>query len=376
MCSWIFGVIFTLEVLLKVAGLRLHFLYDWWNYFDTLVVVFWLLDQAASDFHMPIDTMLLRIARLARLMRIVRLLKMFQGIDPLILMVTTIKGSGSVLFWAFIVLLLGQTLCAFLINQTLVTYYLEVDLENASGEDLEHRQLVFKHFGTFTRALFSMFELTLGNWVPIARILQEYVSEWFAAVSLLHKLTFGFACLGVINGIFVQETFKVAAGDDTIMLMQKERQIKTHTKKMKILFEAADDSGDGQLSIDEFRCVMANEQVRNWMAAQELDASDADLLFDLIKKNKGGAGEEDQDTLCAQDMVKGMQALKGSGKSMDLKLAIKHLDAVHEKLEVLMDHMKDQKELFALGGPPNGASGGSPPMSTEAPVDAAPVTRL
>merc|ERR1719498_9509 len=114
---------------------------------------------------------------------------------------------------------------------------------------MEKRKELFRYFGTFTRSLFSMFELTLGNWVPIARVLGELVSQWFLMLSLLHKLTMGFAAIGVINGIFVQETFKVAQGDDTIMLMQKERQIRIHTKKMKQFFAAADDSGDGMLSL-------------------------------------------------------------------------------------------------------------------------------
>merc|ERR1719502_937014 len=108
-----------------------------------------------------------------------------------------------------------------------------------------------------------MFEITLGNWVPIARLLLG-VSEWFMIFSLIHKLTMGFAVISVINGIFIQETFKVAACDDTLMLMQKQRAIRVHTKKMKLLFEAADESGDGNLDIDEFREILKKAQVRTW----------------------------------------------------------------------------------------------------------------
>ena len=55
----------------------------------------------------------------------------------------------------------------------------------------------------------DMFEITLGNWPPVARILQENVSEFYVAFSIIHKLVIGFAVIGVINGVFMQETFKV-----------------------------------------------------------------------------------------------------------------------------------------------------------------------
>ena len=33
--------------------------------------------------------------------------------------------------------------------------------------------------------------------------------------------------IGVINGVFMQETFKVASTDDSIMLRQKDREVRT-----------------------------------------------------------------------------------------------------------------------------------------------------
>jgi len=233
---------------------------------------------------------------------------MFQGVDPLILMVTTLKGCGAVLVWAFTILLLFLTLFAFLVNQMLVTYYM-----TNKDIDIVKRKEVFEYFGTFSRSLFSMFEMTLGNWVPIARILGENVSQWFLIFSVLHKLTMGFAVIGVINGIFIQETFKVAQGDDVIMLMQKERAIGVHTRKMKQLFSAADSSGDGMLSWEEFKAVLEKPSVRNWMAAQEMDATDANKLFQLLVSGKPDGG-----LLSAEELVQGMSSIKGAARSLDL----------------------------------------------------------
>merc|ERR1719506_3590587 len=124
-----------------------------------------------------------------------------------------------------------------------------------------------------------MFELTLGNWVPIARTLFEDVNEWFIVFTVFHKLSMGFAVIGVINGIFIQETFKVAACDDTIMFLQKERATKTHIRKMRTFFEKADISSAGSVRIEEWRAVMRDPRVCIWLAAQDLEPSDVDDLF-------------------------------------------------------------------------------------------------
>lgn len=49
------------------------------------------------------------------------------------------------------------------------------------------KEELFLYFGTCTRSLLTMFEITLGNWPPVARLLQDHVHEAFVAFSILHK---------------------------------------------------------------------------------------------------------------------------------------------------------------------------------------------
>eukprot|EP00971_Amphidinium_carterae_P268231 5321668-Amphidinium_carterae.1 len=61
-----------------------------------------------------------------------------------------------------------------------------------------------------------MFELTLANWPPACRVatsggnevMADAVGEWWIFFAILHKLSFGFALVGIINGAVMQETFK------------------------------------------------------------------------------------------------------------------------------------------------------------------------
>eukprot|EP00971_Amphidinium_carterae_P219129 4349964-Amphidinium_carterae.2 len=56
--------------------------------------------------------------------------------------------------------------------QILVETYLKEE-----DKPIEERLEVYLYFGTFSRALLSMFELTMANWPPICRLLMENVSE-------------------------------------------------------------------------------------------------------------------------------------------------------------------------------------------------------
>merc|ERR1719321_1452192 len=106
-----------------------------------------------------------------------------------------------VLVWAITLLTVILMTCALFLTQVLHTTYFDLDkLDNISGVSLAKHREMYEYFGTFTRSFLSMFEMTLANWPPVTRLLSEEVSEWLMVACLLHKLTVGFAVLGVING--------------------------------------------------------------------------------------------------------------------------------------------------------------------------------
>lgn len=304
--EYIFGGVFTAEIILKIIGQKSKFPCYVWNWIDTTIVAFWGVDRIFTNVTVPVPASVVRLVRMARLLRLVRLVRTIQGFDSLYIMTTAIRGSFQILLWTFVLLLLVQTTIAFLLNQILEGFIKDDTLP------LDQRHKIFEYFGTTTRALLSMFELALGNWPVIARILQENVSEWFTVFSIAFKLFVGFAVIGVVNGIFMQETFNVAANDDRIMLQKKQRDQAKHIQKMRTFFKAADSSGDGVLDLDEFSSILENEEIKQWLAAQGLSVSDATNLFQLIDD---GDGE-----LSADEVVKGVERLKGAARSIDLAM--------------------------------------------------------
>merc|ERR1719506_659157 len=238
-----FGTAFTLEVVLKCGLDVRRFVKSLWNWFDTLVVGFWIL----SLFGLGLDSnpMLLRLLRLVKLLRLLRLVKSIQVFDVLHLLIGSLKASWSVLMWSLMMLL-----CVTWFGALVINFVLEDFLQDESNP-MQLRRDVYERFGSFVRALVSMFELTLGNWAPPVFVLQE-VSDWWAICCLVYICIVWFAVVQVIRGVFINETFKVAASDDELMIMQKNRQIEEHKRNMEQFMREADVDGDGFVSLEEF----------------------------------------------------------------------------------------------------------------------------
>eukprot|EP00930_Biecheleria_cincta_P047915 TRINITY_DN33315_c0_g1_i1.p1 TRINITY_DN33315_c0_g1~~TRINITY_DN33315_c0_g1_i1.p1 ORF type:complete len:487 (-),score=103.47 TRINITY_DN33315_c0_g1_i1:217-1647(-) len=321
----VFGILFTVEVVLKIVGLKLEFVMSLWNWFDAFLVVVWIIDTVLRSF--PLDTNLLRLVRLARLMRLVKIARAVQGFDSLVVMTTALQGSLFALIWVFVLLLCIQMLFALLLGQ-LLTIYIDTDPDLTE----ETRLKIFEYFGTFPRATLTMFELTLGNFAPVARVLQEHVSQAMVVFNLFHKVTFGFACVGVVNGVFMQETLKVAQNDDSMMMRTVQNRKRQHAKKMHDFFQYADNSGDGSITKDEWTHVLSNEKAQDWFAGQGLTVQDADLLFDLLETSGDGS-------LTSDELARGVSRLAGPSKSFDVLASQREQNLVNAKTRTLISEI-------------------------------------
>mmetsp|Transcript_1236 Transcript_1236/g.2403 ORF Transcript_1236/g.2403 Transcript_1236/m.2403 type:complete len:216 (+) Transcript_1236:2-649(+) len=177
---------------------------------------------------------------------------------------------------------------------------------------------MYAYFGTCTRCMLSMFEITLGNWPPIARLLSEEVSEWFILICLVHKLTIGFSVIGVITGIILQETFKVAQTDDIIMFRQKKMAGRIMQKKMRALFEALDVDVDGKLDLTEVAAIGLLPEIKTWLSSLNIETDDLHTLFDLIDYDSDGF-------ITMEELTARMPRIQGTARSIDVLAMQKQL---------------------------------------------------
>eukprot|EP00437_Effrenium_voratum_P049661 CAMPEP_0181531524 /NCGR_PEP_ID=MMETSP1110-20121109/72147_1 /TAXON_ID=174948 /ORGANISM="Symbiodinium sp., Strain CCMP421" /LENGTH=591 /DNA_ID=CAMNT_0023662601 /DNA_START=34 /DNA_END=1806 /DNA_ORIENTATION=+ len=325
----IFGCVFTVEVVLRLMVRQHLFFCGAWNWLDLVIVLVWILGQAFEE-RLPVNSQVLRLARLIRLFRLLRMVRRIQQFDSLYLMSTAIRSSSGILGWTAALLFLIQMLFALVFNQLLYGFYFS---DSVSTDEFvkDQQEIVYTYFGTFSRSLLTMFEITLANWPPVCRVLTENVSEWFMIFFLVHKVTMGFAVIGVINGVLMQETFKVASYDDTIMMRTKQKAMQNHIRKMQLLFEEADTSEDGRIDLQEFQEIVADNELKAWLGAMELDIQDVGEAWDLLQDN----AKDKSGGLTAEQLVLGVAKLQGTAKSLDLQKVIKEQQGMMRKVEKL-----------------------------------------
>jgi len=224
--------------------------------------------------------------------------------DSLRVMITSLSACVPLLLWSSLAFFFVEMMAALSLNSILSD-----EIENPD-RSLEERTELFKYFGTFTRSIMTITELTFGNFIPVCRFLTENIGEGFGHAILIYKVTVGFSMLSVITGVFLHETFKAAASDDDLMVVQKKRAQQKHEKKMMHLFQAANPTYDSCINRAEFARIFEDQTLKTWLSAQDVEVKDVHLLFDLMD-----SGEH---LLSLEDLIQGIARLKGTARSLDL----------------------------------------------------------
>lgn len=309
--NWVFGIVFLIEFLVKLVVFRCQFFTKIWNILDFGCVLAFLFDKIVAG-DAGFNPQLLRCLRLFRLFRMVRLIRWLEKLESLYVMTTAIAGMSRVLGWAIALLSVMLLTCDLFLVQVLhATYFSNADTASLTAEELARHQEMYAHFGTVTRCMLSMFEITLGNWPPIARLLQEEVSEWLTVVCIVHKVTIGFAVVGVINGVILQETFKVAQTDDIIMLRQKKKAENILRAKLGHLFETLDSNHDDHVDFTEFKKICNDANIKTWLSSLEIETDDLQMLFKLCDLDQNGL-------LSKEELLSTMPRIKGAARSIDV----------------------------------------------------------
>ena len=113
--------------------------------------------------------------------------------------------------------------------------------------------------------------------------------------------------------MFLNETFKVAALDDSIMLNEVRRAAKAERTKLTEFFYQADENDDGLVDPGELKRVLENKQVGEWLGAMGLNLSDVDKVFDMLDKDGDGL-------LSLDELLQGAALLKQPARAVDLAI--------------------------------------------------------
>merc|ERR1712039_798384 len=179
---------------------------------------------------LPFDPAILRIVRLFRLMRLLKLVRYVKVFDALQLIIKSIMSTISVLSWTLLLIFLLMMIMA-VMNASLLEPFIR-----DPNHDSDARRHAYMRWGTFFRALISMFEITLANWGPQCWFLVNNVSELWGCFFILWKCCIGFAVVQVIISVFIQHTFKTASRDENVMIAEKAKAGEVYLRHLDNLF--------------------------------------------------------------------------------------------------------------------------------------------
>jgi len=322
--NWIFSVVFTGEVLLKLVFLRCTYIKVPMNWIDIVAVLVGLLADLAEPWLGNIgNPMVVRLLRLAKMERGLRVLKVSRVLDNLSLILKCLAASLTTLFWSLCLLTVIQCIAGMILSSMVRDYIMD------ESQDLLKRAAVFKYYGTFTKSMLTMFEVTFANWAPACRVLVDNINEWYTLFFLLYRCTVGFAVLGVISAVFIQQTMRTADRDMEILLARKRTEQEDYTGLLRQLFRRIDKSGDGLINYEEFREMRENEAMRAWMIALEIGHQEAEGLWAVCVNDDG--------EMSFDMFLEGALRVKGPAKSFDMVRVMGDIRRMQEQLCVALD---------------------------------------
>lgn len=328
-----FVSIFTFELLLRVCAEKCRFWHSGWIWFDfAIVAISWFGVSPAEVLpEDSVDPTLMRLARLARMIRAIKMIRSIKFFDSLYVLLKSIQASVGALFWSFLLLIFVQVVVGMILNQLLQGYILD------DSQPIPERTQVFKYYGTFSRTMITMFEISLVNWAPSCRILMENVSELYGLFYIVYVCCFIFAVIRVIQAVFIAETNRVVAADDQIAIRRKELEKSVFVEKLTIMFEELDKSGDGKLTLDELQHLITDKLLRTLMSTLGVTVHDVESLFKLLAD---GDGEIDID-----DFTRGLSRCKGLAQGLDVVILDKLIKVLDEKVDYLLEAFGYDKVL-------------------------------
>lgn len=302
-----FCIVFTLELIIRVAASGLKYFGNAGNLFDVFMVALQILETYLAFWsclpHLNTTQFrVLRLVRLFRMIRITRVLRLVNQVKELRLLLSATGETLRPLAFMLLPLAMISIVFAMILTELATEYKLSDDV------DPEVVPLLETYYGSVDQATLALFQVISGGieWRKLMVPLLNYASPW---VQIFFVCYVAFTVLGmmhVIMGIFV----------DSVSRAAEHSKKRTLVESMKALFEAIDTDKSGTVEFHKFEAQMDNPQMRAYLKEIDFDQEQALELFRLLDVE--GSGSITPDAL-----LSGCLMLAGPAKAVDLAILLK-----------------------------------------------------
>lgn len=339
----VFAVFFAIELCFKIFVLRSETFYarghvQKFNIFDMLIVLLSILDLwVLTPMQASLNVQVIRLMRFIRIFRALRVVRTFEVFSKLRVLVQTVIASFFALFWSMVLLTIIMIMTALLLCQALNLPLIDTD----SGIEDDTKMWVYRYYGTPSRSLWSVFELTFsGGWPNYARPLVEEVNAGYAAFFAVYIAGVTFAMFRIITALFLKDTLTVASADMEEMIHEKMRDKAAFAQKLLDFFMAADISGDGYLTVEEFDAILQDERVKAYLSILELDTFQTRQLFEML--------DDGDQKVSMEEFVKGALRLKGQARSRDVVAMMHDFNKLSKKIDAMHTELQPALTQFSI----------------------------
>merc|ERR1719310_2125238 len=121
------------------------------------------------------------------------------------------------------------------------------------SHDLSDRQFIYEYYGSFSRSMITMIQITLtpGVFAVVARKVIYHVHVAYGLFFVTYLAVVSFAVIRVITALFIKETLDAANSDVHHVHNEVIRQKQQYLKKVRDIFKQFDTNEDGALSMEE-----------------------------------------------------------------------------------------------------------------------------
>jgi len=242
----------------------------------------------------------LRLARLTKTFRLARLMKSFRQLRVL---VRTIASGVGAMFWCVILVGTIEAVAAVLLSMSLQQYLIDDTLDD------DMREWVWKYFGTFTKAFYTMFEVTFNGWQSVSRPMIHNIHICYAFFWVPYACIVYFTIMRVVGAIFIKETFAQSSKESETNLQEQFLYNPGPIIQLRQLLGKYAENAGGEFTPQEFGEALADKDIKKWLTDFDVDESRLAGLFEMIDSGDG--------QVTIEEFIAGVFSLHGSGQAAD-----------------------------------------------------------
>eukprot|EP00928_Gymnodinium_smaydae_P073118 TRINITY_DN5635_c0_g5_i1.p1 TRINITY_DN5635_c0_g5~~TRINITY_DN5635_c0_g5_i1.p1 ORF type:complete len:285 (+),score=42.59 TRINITY_DN5635_c0_g5_i1:212-1066(+) len=252
----------------------------------------------------------IRFLKVLRALRIIKAVMLFHELRVLLRTIFSCTRSlGTCMGLLFIMMLLPGILISQLLQ----------DVIGDEGYDVELRREIHALYGNAFTSTYTFFEVTMsGCWPNYVTPVVKRVSAWYLALFIPYITFVVFAVIRIITALFLKATMDMATSDAEMVAVEQMKKKEEMMRKLRLLFEDADESGDGLLSLSELEHLLEDAKVKSWLHTLGLEVHETKLLFHLIDDGKG--------YITVDEFLRGIGRLKGASRAVDTEALRRSVD--------------------------------------------------